>query len=119
MLIQKWGYSLEVTSSFAVGSNEFLAICINTLDSEMESYPTIKKLLLISLTLAAGSVDCERAFSLQNIIKTKDRNCLTADSLSNLMRCSRDGEDIKTFDWTTHTKEFLASKQRKIRLHKS
>ena len=80
----------------------------------MDGFPTIFKLLQISLTLATGSVDCERAFSLQNIIKTRLRNRLGTESTADLMRCSRDGEDIKNFQWEKHLDTFLESKKRKL-----
>ena len=60
------------------------------------------------------SVDCERAFSLQNIVKTKLRNRLTVKSTSDLMRCSRDGDSIKKFNWEHHLDAFLVSKNRRI-----
>ena len=80
----------------------------------MGGFPTILKLLQISVTLAPGSVDCERAFSLQNIVKTKLRNRLTVESTSDLMRCSRDGDSIKKFNWEHHLDAFLVSKNRRI-----
>jgi hypothetical protein len=59
------------------------------------AYPVMIKLLKIAATLAAGSVDCERAFSLQNTIKTEHRSLLTIEHLQDLMICSRDGPDLK------------------------
>ena len=81
----------------------------------MDDFPVIKALLKISLTLAPGSVACEQAFSLQNNIKTKNRNCLSTETLSNLMRCSRDGPDIKDFQCDQHLITFLTAKKRKLK----
>ena len=45
---------------------------------------------------------------------TKLRNKLTVESTSDLMRCSRDGDPIKKFNWEHHLDEFLVSKNRRI-----
>ncbi|OQR85442.1 hypothetical protein ACHHYP_11820 [Achlya hypogyna] len=62
------------------------------------TYPTIVELLKIAATLSPGSVDCERAFSLQNNIKTKYRTGLSADHLNDLMICARDGPSVGGLD---------------------
>ena len=98
----------------ATKSDNFLFAIFNLLENQMNDFPTIKALLKISLTLAPGSVTGEQAFSLQNNIKTKNRNCLSTESLSNLMRCSRDGPDIKDFQWEQYLMTFLTSKKRKL-----
>ena len=105
-----------VVSNIGLGatSEEFIFAVFNTQISQMDEFPTIHKLLQISVTLAPGSVDCERAFSLQNIVKTKLRNRLTVKSTSDLMRCSRDGDSIKNFNWEHHLDAFLVSKNRRI-----
>ncbi|OQR98210.1 hypothetical protein ACHHYP_20397 [Achlya hypogyna] len=51
-----------------------LVIGVNHVTS---NYTSIVVLLKIALTMAHGSVDCERAFSLQNLIKFKSRNGLS------------------------------------------
>ena len=109
-----WKDFVSANIGLGVTSDEFLFAVFHTQISQMEGFPTILKLLQISLTLAPGSVDCERGFSLQNIIKTKLRNRLTVESTSDLMRCSRDGENIKNFKWEHHLDNFLETKNRRI-----
>jgi hypothetical protein len=109
-----WKTFVVTNIGIAVTTKEFLFAVFNTQISQMDSFPTILTILKISNTLAPGSVDCERAFSLQNIVKTKLRNRLTVESTSNLMRCSRDGEDIKNFKWEHHLDTFLVNKNRRI-----
>ena len=50
-----------------------------------EEYPLFTKLCAIALTIPMSSVECERAFSLQNRIKNKFRSCLGERSLENFM----------------------------------
>ena len=111
---QFWKSFIGTYVGFSVTSEEFVFAVFNTQKSQMTDFPTIFKLLQISLTFAPGSVDCERAFSLQNNVKTKLRNRLTTDSMADLMRCSRDGEDIKKIHWENHLDTFLESKNRKV-----
>ena len=111
---QFWKSFILTYVGFSVTSEEFIFAVFKTQKTQMTDFPTIFKLLQISLTLAPGSVDCERAFSLQNIVKTKLRNRLTTDSMADLMRCSRDGVNIKNFDWENHLDTFFASKNRKV-----
>jgi hypothetical protein len=63
-----------VVSNIGLGvtSDELIFAVFNTLISQMLDFPTILKLLQISVTLAPGSVDCERGFSLQNIVKKQN-----------------------------------------------
>jgi hypothetical protein len=96
-------------------SKEFLFLVYNSPVKQqlLEEVPIIGTLLQISITLSPGSVDCERGFSLQNIIKTKLRNSLSVETTADLMRCSRDGEPIQTFDWATNLCSFMEAKKRK------
>ena len=57
-------------------------------------------LLLVDLLLSipAHSVECERGFSLQKVVKTDWRNRLTDDAVTDLMRISLDSADIKQFN---------------------
>jgi len=80
----------------------------------MTTFPAIVVLLKICLTIAHGSVDCERAFSLQNAIKIKSRNRMSVEHLEELMTCSRDGPTMEEFNGPQQTKTWLANKKRKI-----
>jgi hypothetical protein len=68
-----------------------------TFDIETD-FPSIHSFLKLVATLSPGSVDCERSFSLMNLIKTDIRNSLTVTSLANLMHCAANGPDLSSFD---------------------
>ena len=68
--------------------------------SEMqEQFPQMLKLLTIALTVPVSSVDCERGFSKQNLIKTKIRAKLKTESVSTLMKMSVDTPEMEKFDF--------------------
>ena len=56
------------------------------------------KLMAISMVLPVSSVECERGFSKQNIIKTQLRCRLTIESLEQLMRVSLNGPRLEELD---------------------
>ena len=62
-------------------------------------FPNIIKLISIAYTIPVSSVECERGFSKQNLIKTKCRNLLAASSLDLWMRVGLEGPDSKVFDF--------------------
>ena len=66
--------------------------------SRKDQFPNAISLMEISRILPVSSVECERGFSRQNIIKTKLRCSLGIDSLDQLMRISLVGVDVKDFD---------------------
>ena len=52
------------------------------LSSEMqEQFPQMLRLLTIALTIPVSSVDCDRGFSKQNLIKTKIRAKLKTENV--------------------------------------
>lgn len=113
--IEYMGWVSLVKNTFpGVSADEFLWAMYNTLSSELDGFPIIRELLQISLTIPPGSVDCERGFSTQNIIKTKLRNCLSIETTAALLRCSMDGNDIQNFTLDEHLVTFLESKKRRI-----
>ena len=62
----------------------------------MESCCIYLKLLLeIYWIIPLSSVECERYFSRLNLIKTRLRNCLEAETLDSLMNISINGPEIK------------------------
>ncbi len=68
--------------------------------SEMhDQFPQMLKLLDIALTVPVSSVDCERGFSKQNLIKTKIRAKLKTENVSTLMKMSVDTPDMDKFDF--------------------
>jgi len=77
------------------------------------TYPSILILLQVALTLVPGSVDCERLFSLQNLIKNDHRNSLGEDHLNDLIICAHDGVDFNAFDHFAQLEDWLGTKKRK------
>ena len=63
-------------------------------------FSNIIKLIQIVYCILFSSVECERSFSRQNKIKTKDRNLLTTDTLDMLMRIFLEGPKSKNFNYT-------------------
>ena len=64
----------------------------------LREFPNMTKLLAISRVLPVSSVECERGFSKQNLIKTRLRCSLTIESLERLMRISINGPRLEDFD---------------------
>ena len=68
--------------------------------SEMqEQVPQMLKLLTLALTVPISSVDCERGFSKQNMLKTKIRAKLKTENVSTVMKMSVDTPQIEEFDF--------------------
>ncbi|XP_071116792.1 zinc finger protein 862-like [Haliotis cracherodii] len=63
-----------------------------------EQFPNVVKLMEIGRILPVSSVECERGFSKQNLIKTRLRCSLTTETLDRLMRISICGPRLKDFD---------------------
>ncbi|KAJ8313839.1 hypothetical protein KUTeg_008400 [Tegillarca granosa] len=64
------------------------------------NFPIVKDIAMRFLCLPVSSVECERGFSKQNLIKTKLRNRLATKVLENLMIISIDGPDQSDFCFT-------------------
>ena len=64
----------------------------------LDLYPQVLKLLRLALTVPVSSVDCERGFSKQNLIKTKLRASLKTESVSNLMMMALDTPELDTME---------------------
>ncbi len=77
-----------------------------------DRYPIIAELLQISATLVVSSVDCERAFSGMNRIKTSYRNGLSVETCSDLLIISRDGPECDDLDVKTSLKLWKQEKER-------
>ena len=58
-------------------------------------YPNKMKLLTIALTLLVSTVDCERGFSKDNLIKTRLRSRLLTKNVSTLMKIAIGTSDIQ------------------------
>ncbi|KAH3832942.1 hypothetical protein DPMN_106238 [Dreissena polymorpha] len=64
----------------------------------VHSYPASAEAATRLLVSPVSTVDCERGFSRQNVIKTDLRNCLTVKNLEHLMKISIEGKDCKDVD---------------------
>jgi len=65
---------------------------------DFDLFPKMGKLVEIFQCIPLSSVDCERGFSRQNLIKTQTRNSLETKSLENLMTVSLKGPELKDLD---------------------
>jgi Domain of unknown function (DUF4371)/hAT family C-terminal dimerisation region len=62
-------------------------------------FPNIIKLIQLIYCIPFSSVECERGFSRQNQIKTKNRNLLMTNTLDMMMRISLEGPESSKFDY--------------------
>jgi len=62
-------------------------------------YPEVFKLAEIALVLPVSTAQAERAFSTQNLIKTRQRNSLGEGHLADLMRISLNGPTADKFNY--------------------
>jgi len=62
-------------------------------------FPNIIKLIQLIYCIPFSSVECERGFSKQNQIKTKNRNLLKTETLDMLMRVSLEGPESFKFNY--------------------
>ncbi|GES91609.1 zinc finger protein 862-like [Rhizophagus clarus] len=65
-----------------------------------DAFPNIIKLLGIIYSIPFSSVDCERGFSKQNLIKTDLRNSLNNETLHFWMMVGLEEKDLSEFDFT-------------------
>ena len=85
------------------------------LSSEMqEQFLQMLRLLTIALTIPVSSVDCERGFSKQNLIKTKIRAKLKTENVCTLMKMSVDTPEMENFDFHKAFVIWCSSKDRVI-----
>ena len=66
------------------------------------------------LVAPVSTVDCERGFSKQNVIKTCLRNKMSDVALENLMRISIDGPSRDSFNFKGAFKKWAGQKTRRI-----
>jgi hypothetical protein len=65
-----------------------------------DTFPNIIQLLGIIYSIPFSSVDCERGFSKQNLIKTDLRNSLNIETLHFLMMVGLEKKDLFGFDFS-------------------
>ena len=79
-----------------------------------EVYPATAHVAERFLVAPVSTVDCERGFSKQNVIKTCLRNKMSDKGLENLMRISIDGPSLDAFDFKAAFKVWAGQKSRRI-----
>ena len=79
-----------------------------------EMFPNLIKLAALAMTLPVHTADCERGFSLQNQLKSPERNRLSPERPNTLMTISVQGQDLKTFDFKASTIHWQKQKSRRI-----
>lgn len=96
-------------------NSHFIIYFLLLYDNYLDSYPNILKLMEIVYSIPFSSVDCERGFSKQNIIKTDLRNAMENDTLHLLMMVGLEGTDLFGYDFSDALSKFLQSKNRRIK----
>ncbi|GES92036.1 zinc finger protein 862-like [Rhizophagus clarus] len=95
---EEWArFKMIITNNFA--SNDIEVILPLLIQDYIDVFPNIIKLIQIVYCIPFSSVECERGFSRQNKIKTKDRNSLATNTLDMLMRVSLEGPESKEFNY--------------------
>ena len=95
---QEWaGFKLVVSNNLS--SKDINIILPLLIQDYSDSFPNIIKLIQLIYCIPFSSVECERGFSRQNQIKTKNRNSLTTDTLDRLMRISLEGPESSEFNY--------------------
>ncbi|CAB4378588.1 unnamed protein product [Rhizophagus irregularis] len=79
-----------------------------------DTFPNIIKLLGIIYSIPFSSVDCERGFSKQNLIKTDLRNSLNNETLHYWMMVGLEETDLSEFDFTRALQIWNSACKRRI-----
>ncbi|CAG8738034.1 9848_t:CDS:2 [Rhizophagus irregularis] len=79
-----------------------------------DTFPNIIKLLGIIYSIPFSSVDCERGFSKQNLIKTDLRNSLNNETLHYWMMVGLEETDLSEFDFTRALQIWNSAYKRRI-----
>jgi len=98
---------------FKVATN-MADICRLLILKHGDTYPMLAFLAAVALTVPMSSVDCERGFSRQNLIKTRIRSALHPISLDRLLKMSIEGPPISEFDFDKAFEVWAGQKPRRI-----
>ena len=79
-----------------------------------KTYPYMMKLWQAVITIPTSTVDCERGFSKQNIIKDIRKSKLGLDTLDALMRISLNGPELSNVDWNEVYEIWTDTKTRRV-----
>ena len=77
-------------------------------------FPNLLQLARIAIVLPLQMADVERGFSVQNLIKTSQRNRISASMVHKLMLVDIEGESIDTFDFKKAVDHWKSVKDRNI-----
>jgi hypothetical protein len=88
--------TIVATNYVEKNTQELLPLIINDFS---DVFPNIIRLIKIIYSISFSSVDCERGFSVQNLIKSKLHNSLSTKTLDMLMRLSIEGPESKDFGY--------------------
>ena len=91
-------------------TDEFVAHILEEHSNNVPCYATVCKFMLCIPDI---SVECERALSTQNRIKTKLRNRLDDDRVNTLMKLNM-GPSTEVFDFFAAVRHSKATKQRRL-----
>ncbi|XP_045208425.1 uncharacterized protein LOC123560253 [Mercenaria mercenaria] len=103
----------EVTECFARVANDVNSVCQLAL-RKRDMYECVADAAYRLLCIPVSSVECERGFSVQNLIKTKLRNRLDTRSLYLLMKLQTDGGPKYSFDFAAAYGKWKNMKSRRI-----
>ena len=104
------GHMVDIGSKVVSNSRDVANLAIR----KKEVYPAVAEAAERFLVAPVSTVDCERGFSKQNLIKTCLRNSLSVDSLDSLMRISIDGPSQSSFDFPRCFRKWSSVKARRI-----
>ena len=100
-------YSNSLTSFKMLADLVFNRLCV--------PFHSISVLYKIAAVLCISSTDCERGFSVQNMIKTHKRSSLKTITVQRLQMIKLEGPSIHDFDFHTALLKFKLRKERRNR----
>lgn len=102
----------NICDLFSLSIDEFREDFRNFIDDPISQPNSIVRLQSIVNTLPVSSADCERGFSLMNVICSDLRSTLTVQHISNLMLISLVGPPVVRFNPDPYVKIWLRSNHR-------
>ena len=103
-----------MAKNFSTSSIQGMAKKLLESEEAQEQFPQTLTLMTLALTLPISSVDCERGFSKQNLIKTNIRGKLKTENVSTLMKMSLDTPEIEKFNFHRAFILWCATKDRVV-----
>ena len=103
----------DVITNYSKVANDINSVCQIAL-RKRDMYGCVADVAYKLLCVPVSSVECERGFSVQNLVKTKLRNRLDTRPLYFLMKLKIDGGDQKSFDFASAYGKWKNMKSRRI-----